>query len=1116
MCNVRGINVPVKQEDVVWWYRELDNLVLIVTEMKLRSSIKSWIANKFEGVQVFTSGLDKGFLGTGVAVIINVCLACHVSKIEEVPGKLLVIFLGLYANASANVRFGQALEVNSLIAKAVNSTTFIVLGDDFNENGSGKSVSFKFCLNLGLVNLFAGHSLVKALTWSNSREVEKTIDYIFISESLSSAVTGQGISSVSGFFDTNHKAVTVSIDLGGFLDVCLNSLCKQANRNCWKFRIKDANNAKWSRFREHFSNRILGVEEEFQNASVFLDLDWINKQSSRFFGLEVLVAKIVRLLGSGDISGLGCLLKKWSVLDADKTSVVLALIQNGEKLSIILKYLSLIRKSYQRSKMYESWLAEKASVRKVIVKHIDKFCSDKDGMIRSVLDCLFHKIVLDYLVVDDSLVLEPKEVKTRKQAVLTVLPDLWARQYAPLDYVQNNVFAGVMCEIGLNKLLSVIKGLPDGKAASLSGIPNELWKHSALIETAQKILSKILFDHISLVCNKFGVLHGDNFLVLKGTSTQSPVFAVGSVVEDVIEKNREIWLVLQDMRKTYDSVEWFYLRTSLRQIKMCDKFIQFFGSIHEDKINHVMTDFGLTKGYKGEVFSPLLWKIFYDLFLCEIGNCQTSIQFALNIASEFFETNNISINSNKTVAILINQGVKIASLSICGQPISVVRKGEAHHYLSIFLFTEAITDKQFSYLVSAVLQPIVNYRIQFSFVSSGVCRKWDVIIQKGLKVKARLPQDFLDAALHHSSLYDLKTFEQIQSKAKVMALVSFFNASGILGHLFNHRFLDLQVLNWAPLNPLQFSVKLHSGLFEVYTDGSLKDTGSASVVGRAAAYFLILDCSVGVSVIGLLSSTITKLQAIVLSLECVLSLSTVVLHLDSQAAINACVSELSSAAPDFHLSVSWVKVKGHSGICGNIKADLVAGEAVRSSFRLLAEVQKWFLVTENTAVSDNTCYFVRDMFQSICHARWEAGPGFDVVSENLINNVNWIATAKVWHPDSHMLAGFTSLKSSNLHMYIMKVVHRQLPVAVQKRLYDKRYPGVLCLMCGEVELLDHIFICAGDIDVCNNILVEASAHWSTLVGACFSLFSTVLWVLSQCSLDVSLYTMVCKGFVLGE
>ncbi|KAG9292708.1 hypothetical protein G9A89_008296 [Geosiphon pyriformis] len=118
---------------------------------------------------------------------------------------------------------------------------------------------------------------------------------------------------------------------------------------------------------------------------------------------------------------------------------------------------------------------------------------------------------------------------------------------------------------------------------------------------------------------------GDNFSVLRGISTQSSVFAVGLVVEDALEKNRKIWLVLQDMWKVYDSVGWPHLKASLQHIKMCERFIGFFGNIHEDRINKVMTDFSLSNDYsvhdgldQSEVFLPLLWRIFYDPLLCEV------------------------------------------------------------------------------------------------------------------------------------------------------------------------------------------------------------------------------------------------------------------------------------------------------------------------------------------------------------------------------------------------------------------------------------------------------------------------------------------------------------------
>ncbi|KAG9292902.1 hypothetical protein G9A89_016264 [Geosiphon pyriformis] len=729
-----------------------------------------------------------------------------------------------------------------------------------------------------------------------------------------------------------------------------------------------------------------------------------------------------------------------------------------------------------------------------------------------------------------------------------------------------------------------------------------------------------------------------------------------------MEKNRELWLVLQDMRKAYNSVGWHYLRASLRHVKMCERFIRFFGGIHEDRVNKVMTDFGLSGGYKvhdgldqdesgriessGGLTSYFSASAFIDDTIW-VGNCQASTQYALNIASEFFVINNISINSEKTVAIPINQGVKVALLSIYSQPISIAKKGKAHQYLGIFLSTEglskpsvakahvdmcffinvvlrkAITDKQFSYLVSAVLQPIVSYHIQFSFVSANICCKWDVLVRKGLRSKACLLCDFPDTALHHPSLYGLKLFEQVQSEGKVAALIMFSNAFGIFRHLFRHRFLDLQVLGWAFLDPLQFLVRLcvspvnnflaemvkiflgnelslvnnlptafhspghfplssilekflyfdsvkslrhfdvtfgdrlfdkkgrldpcgpvpywflvsseflksqscsfsgsigsaeklgldilefgefsvvkdglydiWSGFFEVFTDGSLRNAGSAEVICGAAAYFPVLDKSISIAVSGLLSSIIAELQTVALALECVSSSSTVMLCLDNQGAIDAYVSEMSLVALDFHknLSVSWIKVKDHSGIPGNMEADLAAAAVSGSPFSLCANVCEHFLVVEGVAVSGNARHFVRNIFQFVCCVHWEAGPDCDMVSDAMIGCINWVVTAKVWHPDSYMLTGFTSQISLMLCTYIMKAVHRRLPVVVRKRLYNKHYPNVLCLFCGRVEFSDHAFTCVHESGIRGKILAKASVF------------------LSQCSIDVGLYTLVCKGF----
>ncbi|KAG9284098.1 hypothetical protein G9A89_022872 [Geosiphon pyriformis] len=513
--------------------------------------------------------------------------------------------------------------------------------------------------------------------------------------------------------------------------------------------------------------------------------------------------------------------------------------------------------------------------------------------------------------------------------------------------------------------------------------------------------------------------------------------------------------------------------------------------------------------------------------------------------------------------------------------------------------------------------------MQFSFVSSGICRKWDVLVRKGLRFKACLLRDFSNKVLHHPSLYGLKPFNQIQSESKVAAVISFLNASGILGWLFLHHFLDLQVLGWTPLNPLQFPVKLHvssvnnflagvvrifldcelslvnilpsafrnSGVFpmpvilgeslflscvrslkcfgvafgdrlldkkgarldlrgsvphwfnvtykflldkslalpaaddagdgllkvwsdslDVYTDGSLKSAGFASVVSGAAAYFLALDAGVG---------------AVALALECISSFCSVVLHLNSQAAIDVCMSELAFVVPDFRnhcwierrhvanlirdkdLAVCWVKVKGHSGVPGNDQADALAGKAAGSPISLLSGVCECFLLAESIVVSGNAHHFIRDVFRS-------AGLSYDMVPAIPLQHFDWNVSMQVWHPDLHMFAEFTSWKSASLRIYLMKALHRRLLVAVRKRLYNKCYPGVQCLLCGEVELPDHVFTCSRNVYVQGDILLEASAHWISIAGAYNSSFSSVLRTLDLCQSDVSLYLVMCRGFVLKD
>ncbi|KAG9289171.1 hypothetical protein G9A89_022480 [Geosiphon pyriformis] len=1076
----------------------------------------------------------NGFLGTGVAVIMNKCLVQHISKVEEIPDKILMSILGLYADAFIKSRFNQALIVNSLIAKAVNSSTFVVLGKNFNKNGKERSMCFKFCSDLGLVNSFIGHELAEVSTWSNSREIERTIDFIFVNYNLSSAVASHKIGFVVEFFDTDYKTVLVSIGLEGLVNANLNSLCKQANRDRWKFKIKDANASKWLHFREHSSNRFalakdLGnldtiwnilrkimvvLAEKIFSKYWFSDFKCVrNKYSSKFFRLELLVAKIA---------------------EASKFET---LINSNVKTKVAFYYLASVRKTYCKSKYYESRMARNNSIRKTI-----------------------NKLILDYLRVNNNLILDPCNVKLninmimegwmRKYMVPGVLSDHWSTQYAPLAHIDTSVFSGVMCSFSLDELLLVVRDLPDGKAAGFSETLTNT-RPIVLIKTAHKVLSKLLSDRISLACSR-------------DMSILSLIFAVGSVVEDALEKGKEI-------------------------IKMCPHFIKFFENIHNGQINHVMIDFGFTSEYmvhdgldQGELdlrtskVSFMATGAFVNNTIW-IENSIAVTQSILNIASEFFHINNISINTDKTVIIPINRRVAYPQLVISESNITIAKRCKAHRYLNIFLSTEgffhpsiAKAHLDLKFFMNLVLKKMVSNK-QFLYLVSA-----DKLLRKSLKLKANLPKNFSN--------------KQLLAKNSLANFVLFANSVSVLSNLFKHHVMDLQVISWMLWNPFNFLITLpinsvdcflagmtntlllcglslessaknmfyasssvaaadvlglnvyikvntfyrwkkldprgltpdwfislvnfiesgglvggsnllqllsskfcsydasyvrdHLGqagsdIIHVYINSSVRNLGFPSVYSDTAVYFLAA-IGVGVRILSLLSSMLIEMQVITLVLDCIPS-----------------------------------HIKDHTGVISNEYANFFTSAATGSNFILPVKMSHHFLSIEDRPLSDNAYHIIRKLYEAVNLVGWKSKYTNSMVDESLSGLIDKHHTFNVWHMDGQIRSGYTSSDSAILHSYFMKALYHQLPVAKRKRLYDSDYPSVLCIQYGLLEDLDHMFVCVSNVDTCKNLISDAIKDWTILLDVCVTC-GIMVCSLHETMSSNHLYMSLFKDFMLKK
>jgi ribonuclease HI len=242
---------------------------------------------------------------------------------------------------------------------------------------------------------------------------------------------------------------------------------------------------------------------------------------------------------------------------------------------------------------------------------------------------------------------------------------------------------------------------PIPKSATWSGDLDAV-RPITLLEHARKVCLSILTGRLSRICSKHTILHPNNFSVLKGSSIHEPLHALNALMEDARECKKEMWVILQDIKRAFDSVDWEMTQRSMERLCFPKEYIQLYASLTAQKTNQVITPFGLTQSYlaesgldQGAVEAPLHWRISYDPLLWAmdklaagytvnvawkgpgppalqscgpvsvsslayvddtvwVARSKSCAQRMLGLAMEFFQLNDIAINVKKTVLMVVN------------------------------------------------------------------------------------------------------------------------------------------------------------------------------------------------------------------------------------------------------------------------------------------------------------------------------------------------------------------------------------------------------------------------------------------------------------------------------
>jgi hypothetical protein len=348
-----------------------------------------------------------------------------------------------------------------------------------------------------------------------------------------------------------------------------------------------------------------------------------------------------------------------------------------------------------------------------------------------------------------------------------------------------------------------------------------------LIDHTRKIFTKIITNRLSNILDRNKILSPHNYAAFPQQSTLQPISQLTSIIEHASTTKQEIWILLQDMSKAFDSIHIPTLVKALQRIKLPTSIINLLFFLLLNHTNQVITDYGLTRPYsvedgidQGETFSPILWRIYYDPLISRIHNehsgyqatiqtlsmpihLQTSViaymddslwvapnksslMEILSTANSFYKFAMIQVNPTKSI-LATNTTSEDRSILFNEESLTAIDKTKPFKYLGAWfsihrnptntqkiIISEAlscatklqksfITEKQAIYIINNIIIPRISYCLNSAFLSKTQLSSLNRTYTNIVKQKAKLSQSLPNSFLYHPDIYSLKNFVQIQN-----------------------------------------------------------------------------------------------------------------------------------------------------------------------------------------------------------------------------------------------------------------------------------------------------------------------------------------------------------------